>query len=158
MTTITINKGGAAEAQVELDTLQVPDLWHIANWVEGEAIRRRRKGDIGNGLDNQAKAILDTWHLAHDLLNHIRNQEPAPRTSWDACPECGCTDVEVSAWVNANTDEVINSEGPTDNAWCPQCEVNGLDGNMRSRDLVQVDEPKPFKNNPQGVTLVESLG
>lgn len=133
MTTITLNKGGTAETQVELDSIQVADLWHVA----------MKLADAGDKPGSQA--VLDTWHLAHDLVRHIRELEPvAHQGTWDACPECGCTDVEVSAWVNANTHQVINGEGPTDNAWCPQCEVGGLDGNMRSRDLEQVETACPF--------------
>lgn len=130
MTTITLNKGGTAEKQVGIHRIQVPDLWHLAQSTR---------------LDPQErKAILDCWHLAHDLKTHIQGLDESPRHRYDACPECGCTDVEVSAWINANSLQVIDGEGPTSNAWCPQCEVDGLDGNMRSQDLVQVDEPQPF--------------
>lgn len=40
------------------------------------------------------------------------------------CPECGCQNVECTAWINANTDEIMNSgaDGPLDDYWCPVCE------------------------------------
>ena len=76
MTTITLNKGGKGETQVEIESLQIPDLWHIANWIEGEAIKRRNAGESDLGLDLHAKAILDTWHLAHDLKTHILESKP----------------------------------------------------------------------------------
>lgn len=44
---------------------------------------------------------------------------------YDACPECGCTDIEIAAWVHANTDEIISCgcDGPCEDwVWCPQCE------------------------------------
>lgn len=37
-----------------------------------------------------------------------------------ACPTCGCTDIEFSMWVNANTHEVMSEDGS--DLWCPQCE------------------------------------
>lgn len=67
----------------------------------------------------------------------------------NACPECGCTDVEVSAWVHANTNELSESEGPTDQAWCPQCEASGLESVCATRFLDLVDDPKPFKEVTQ---------
>jgi hypothetical protein len=72
MTDITLKKGGEGETTIKAADINVPDLWHIAGWLEGEAIRRRKNGLEGAELlDTNAKAILDTWHLAHDLKNHI---------------------------------------------------------------------------------------
>jgi len=39
-----------------------------------------------------------------------------------ACHVCGSTRVEVSAWVDPNTDELTDSEGPLDYAFCADCE------------------------------------
>ena len=42
------------------------------------------------------------------------------------CPHCGSTDVEVHAWVNANTNE-YKSECDDHEAWCPNCShITGL--------------------------------
>lgn len=50
------NKGSRREREVELHHLEIPDLWHI-----GQAERDPRC----------KKAILDCWHLAHDLKNAL---------------------------------------------------------------------------------------
>lgn len=52
--------------------------------------------------------------------------EPGPTLApvrW-ACSKCGSFDVEESAWIKVNSDEVTGrggGEGPTDRLWCPQC-------------------------------------
>jgi hypothetical protein len=66
MTQITLNKGGTAEKTVEAESLQIPDLWHIADWLDGEAITKKRPE-----LANQAEKIREAWHIAHDLKRHI---------------------------------------------------------------------------------------
>ena len=68
----------------------------------------------------------------------------AEETTFLACPECGCTDVECTAWVCVNSDEVSCGDAPSDNAWCPQCEYNGIDSDMKYRNLVEVSEEKPI--------------
>lgn len=49
----------------------------------------------------------------------------AQRSEFEACADCGCTDVEVSAWVRANGGFVVEGEGPLEGAWCPRCESDG---------------------------------
>lgn len=44
-------------------TMQVPDLWHIGEWL--------RK----NGMESAGDAVIETWHLAHDLLNNAMTCE-----------------------------------------------------------------------------------
>jgi hypothetical protein len=39
-----------------------------------------------------------------------------------ACEECGCTDIQVTAWIEFNTHAIQGDDGPTDQVWCPQCE------------------------------------
>ena len=40
------------------------------------------------------------------------------------CSECGSTNVETKAWVDANTDEVLDScsDGDIEDNWCRDCE------------------------------------
>jgi hypothetical protein len=40
------------------------------------------------------------------------------------CSECGSTEVQITAWIDANTEERAGegSEGPLDYVFCPQCE------------------------------------
>ncbi len=57
---------------VPVDNLSVPDLWHVAHTFPDDSPQR--------------KSILQTWHLAHDLLNNIRGDESKPKektiTDW----------------------------------------------------------------------------
>ena len=55
--TITLNKGGSAEKTVNLDKVKIPDLWNIATSQENQLSKA---------------AILETWHLAHDLLRALK--------------------------------------------------------------------------------------
>lgn len=59
MTQITLNKGGTAERVTEAEALQIPDLWHIADHLRAEH------------RNEAAEAVLQCWHLAHDLKRHI---------------------------------------------------------------------------------------
>jgi len=63
---ITVNKGGTGEKVIDLNTTDIPDLWHIADWLSGEAERRKNPE-----LEKQAEMIRETWHLAHDMKRHI---------------------------------------------------------------------------------------
>lgn len=40
------------------------------------------------------------------------------------CKKCKDTNVECTAWLNMNTDEIVSSgnEGPLESCWCPTCE------------------------------------
>ena len=85
-----------------------------------------------------------------------------PKT-WYACADCGCTDVEVSAWVNVNTSIDTGDDGPTDQTYCPQCGFWGFEGIGKWRHLVEVRAECPFSqerempeslaNFPEGATL-----
>jgi len=56
-----------------------------------------------------------------------------------ACDNCGCTDIEVAVWVDANTGAPTDGDPPLDrNVFCPQCE-------MHSRGWVEVAKPKPYE-------------
>jgi hypothetical protein len=60
---ITRARGGTEERQVEAKMIEVPDLWHIAMWLEHH-----------DRHPNDAAAVLECWHLAHDLLKHIKGE------------------------------------------------------------------------------------
>ena len=62
-----------------------------------------------------------------------------------ACPECGCTDVQETAWVEINSGKVMDDEGPTEQAFCPQCEAGGFANEMRTRDLEETTTVKPYE-------------
>lgn len=56
MSKVTLRKGGTGVKTVDIRSVHIPDLWHIAQAQP----------------DPKAKeAILEVWHLAHDFKNHI---------------------------------------------------------------------------------------
>jgi|GEM_PF-4778047 len=58
------------------------------------------------------------------------------------CPECGCTDIEMSAWVHCNTGVPTNDEGPTEGLYCPQCADEKGDGDIgRSWNTTTTEKP-----------------
>lgn len=65
-TEITLSKGGTAERKITMSQLQIPDLWGLT-----QNIRQNSKIEQA-GLC--ADKILECWHLAHDLKNHIESQ------------------------------------------------------------------------------------
>ena len=69
MKTVTLAPRGTRRKVEQVDQLHVPDLWHIAMWLQ------ENEPQIHNHLRGQtwSEAILETWHLAHDLLENIRN-------------------------------------------------------------------------------------
>ncbi len=70
MTTITRAPNGAAREVVDINTIQVPDLWHIAMWLKDN------KPNIGHNHGQPLdEAVLECWHLCHDLIENIRKPE-----------------------------------------------------------------------------------
>lgn len=65
---------------------------------------------------------------------------------YEACDECGCTDIQSECWVTVNTSEVQDSSG--DGYFCPQCDVNG-DGDGHRRNTVFTKVLKPFVRDEQ---------
>ena len=60
MSTITLNKGGAAEKVVDVMSLEVPDLWNIAMYL------------AENGQHDSSEKVIEAWHLAHSMKCHIQ--------------------------------------------------------------------------------------
>ena len=83
MKTVTLAKGGTAERVVKVEEIQIPDLWHLAMFIQDhEDEIYERVGHNHLVLDNLlagkpagrpkwSEAILETWHLAHDLRRTI---------------------------------------------------------------------------------------
>lgn len=51
-----------AQRTVPLEEVVIPDLWHIYTWLENA------------GNKEEAAKVLETWHLAHDLLRNIKER------------------------------------------------------------------------------------
>jgi len=60
--TIIRSPRGAGRHTVPLNEVQVPDLWHVASYLHDQ------------GHDEASNAVLETWHLAHDLLANLREE------------------------------------------------------------------------------------
>ena len=67
MTQVTLNKGGSEEKTVDAASIKIPDLWHIAEWLDGEATLRKMPH-----LAKHADMIRDCWTLTHSLLRHAQ--------------------------------------------------------------------------------------
>lgn len=79
-------------------------------------------------------------------ISEITHFEEFNGTALYACKVCGCTDVECSAWITVNTEELSSSDGPVDNCWCPQCEHDGRESDIgKHRYLKMVAVAKPVK-------------
>ena len=62
MTQITLNRGGTAERTVDVDSLQVPDVWN-ASFVVDEHLS-----------EAAGERIRECWNLCHNLLRHAQEQ------------------------------------------------------------------------------------
>ena len=99
-------------------------------------------GDVRVRLDTEE--MLEVIALLY-RLRQSGSDGSAGQGPLQACPDCGCTDIQTSAWVEVNGCSVINDEGPLDTVWCPQCDNDGNDGDKgKSRYMVEVKEAKPF--------------
>ena len=59
------------------------------------------------------------------------------------CDRCGSSKVQVSAWIDANTNEVLDTDGPVSYAYCAECQDD--------TELVDEDEFEP--REPRELTI-----
>jgi len=65
--TFTRSKGGTAEREEIISQIQVPDLWGmISHLKDGGTLNKVSRTQI-------ADAMLETWHLAHDMKRHLQS-------------------------------------------------------------------------------------
>lgn len=61
----------------QIKDVQIPDLWHISQWLLDEGAVRSKDYEAGlvRALDHSLKVfgqqVLDTWHIANSLKKHI---------------------------------------------------------------------------------------
>jgi hypothetical protein len=77
MTTITLSKGGTAERTIDVQSIQVPDLWHVAMYHHDKADTIPLDNDMQAKADQkwhkmQEEMILECWNLAHDMRKHLQ--------------------------------------------------------------------------------------
>jgi hypothetical protein len=46
-----------------------------------------------------------------------------PRKIYE-CAECGCTEIQSTAWIVMNTGEDAGGDAPTEQVWCPDCNAD----------------------------------
>lgn len=115
--------------------------WYLQGLPGSQRIEFHSEGDV------EIRLATDDMLAVIDLL-YRRKTGKSRRGSYTACPECGCTDVQVAAWMMDNTEEIegTGEEGPRDQAYCIQCEENGNEGDIGScAYLVEAEERKPFE-------------
>jgi len=115
--------------------------WYLQDYPGSQSVEFNSVGDVRIRL-----SVADMLDVI-DMLYRKHTGKRRTAQWFSACPECGCTDVEVGAWVVDNTEEVAGTgqEGASDRAWCPQCEHDGNDGSMDGcRYLTTSEERKPF--------------
>lgn len=56
-----------------------------------------------------------------------------------ACTECGCENVQGTAWVYLNNYQLIDCEPPSDALWCPNCNSETVVGLFDRNDLERKD-------------------
>ena len=69
-----------------------------------------------NGEESASALVVRAWLASLDSTAQ-------QKASITVCAQCGAADVQITAWVKANTGEVINGEPPTSDVWCPHCET-----------------------------------
>jgi len=74
--TITRAKGGTGEHTVDVNDIQVPDLWHIVRALKDpeklKSLSSVRNRDLAFEC---GEATIRCWHLCHDLLRHIKDNQ-----------------------------------------------------------------------------------
>ena len=68
--TFTRSKGGTAEREEIISQIQVPDLWKIAEIFQGKSNNMYMSKANREAV---ADAILECWHLAHDMKKHLQS-------------------------------------------------------------------------------------
>lgn len=74
--------------------------------------------------DERARAKVFRDELAR-LKRHYKRDHDGTLL---ACSTCGCLDIQLTAWVEANSGEPTGDEGPSADVWCPECETHTDDG------------------------------
>lgn len=62
-TIITRGRGGKGQRQVRLSDVEIPDLWHVAQYLTGLEEPKARIA---------AEKVLECWHLCSDLKRELQ--------------------------------------------------------------------------------------
>ena len=64
-------KGGTGEKVLDLDSLQIPDLWHLAGALAASGLFYINNMADPEKPHNAGDVVLDVWHLVHDLKKNL---------------------------------------------------------------------------------------
>ncbi len=71
---VTLFRGGTDEKTIPIEEVEIPDLWHIAQRVRTGRYMELPYRKIAY------KLIIQTWHTASWLKDHIQRNEGRPKT------------------------------------------------------------------------------
>ena len=57
-----------------------------------------------------------------EAVDTLPEAEPTQGETVRCCSNCGCIDLEESAWINAYTRTVVVTDAPVEDSYCPECE------------------------------------
>lgn len=158
--TVSIDFNSVGDVRVRLDTEEMLPVIALLyklrqSGSDGSAGQGPTVAELQTVIDAGIEAIqkiVDNWESG-DLAGAVNGGEDwatqagdyvEPQPPYWACPECGCTDVHGTAWIELNTDRLTQDEPPTSGLWCPQCDSNGREGYFE-KGLEQTDELRPLK-------------
>ena len=72
--TITRAKGAGGEHTVDVKDIRVEDLWHIAQALKDPGSLRILATQKDMAFQC-GESIISVWHLCHDLLRHIKDNQ-----------------------------------------------------------------------------------
>lgn len=83
---------------------------------------------------------------ADKVLEETKVHHPVPaRPGLYVCLHCGCVDVQGTAWIEMNANEIIGDCPPTDDYWCPACEAHSSRVAVLDKDgRYDGEQYKPF--------------
>lgn len=86
---------------------------------------------VFNGNEVQRCDACGRFADDDEAIEHVKNIEQQvidatgcaePDGKVYVCSDCGCIDVEGTAWIHLNTDALSDGDPPLDDYWCPRCE------------------------------------
>jgi hypothetical protein len=112
--------------------------YFLRGMAETQSIEFNSVGDVGIRIPAEEMAEVI------DLIYKLRTGKSRQQEKYFACQECGCTDVQMTAWLDVNSDIANQDEPPTDQSFCPQCEQDQGDGSSQKRRFDEVEKRQPF--------------
>lgn len=62
---------GTARRPVQVEQVHIPDLWRMIEDIRGFSAQAFKSAGVTP--DQAAEAVLETWHLCHDMLHALQH-------------------------------------------------------------------------------------